>query len=335
MISIGFHSGARIRSVLFQLLRQCNYQCSHCSQAAPHVGHESIEPLPLEAVKLRLGRLKTFGLQRVRFTGGEPLLHPNLLQIIDYAKSCDLDTSIITNGARLRACARDLGEAGIDSVWISLYGSNDHAYAAVAQRNAPSHALCEAVETLVSNGVRVGVYCSISLSETDLDFSLLDRVVSRGVTHVKFMQLMEQGRLLDSEKHDFATLCKSSLEQVIAYRLRRPSVKISLSMRSGQLHEFLEAGFHVPVDLGCSAGSLDSWSVSVDGALKPCCLMMPSSTPDAANGRSAPTKPLRFFPSAERFVNQSSDANAACPALPHYGPHPSEEFICPLVYASA
>lgn len=99
-----------------------------------------------------------------------------------------------------------------------------------------------------------------------------------------------------------------------------------MSMRSGQLRDFMEVGFKVPEELGCTAGSPDSWSAGVDGKPKPCCLMMTEVV-----GKSAP---LRFTHFPGRVPTATASGIATCPALQHYGPHPSETFICPLAYAT-
>ena len=323
----------RIRSVLFQILRQCNYRCSHCSQDAPHIGRQTTAPVPQEMVRACLQEMKHLGLQRVRFTGGEPLLHPELPRIVFVAKTLGLDTSIVTNGALLCNRTEALVEAGIDFVWISLYGSSAAAYAAIAGRKPPAESLSEAVRVLALNTIKVGVYCTLQPGADKLGLSLLDKLVDQGATHIKFMQLMEQGRQIGADGHDPIEINKSILEQIRAYGERRPEVRISVSMRSGQLPTFIESGFRPQAELGCTAGSPDRWSISSDGEIQPCCLMMPLGRMEtsAADGAALP---LRFFSSSTRGPWQDPSGTDMCPALPLHAPKFPEQFICPLAYAT-
>lgn len=320
----------QIRSALVQLLRQCNYQCLHCSQAAPHVGDQRVEVVPVEIVKRRIDDLCTSGLKRVRFTGGEPLLHPQLAEIVAYAKSLSLDTSIVTNGILLRTTARDLIDAGLNAVWISLYGPNQDAYEAMAQRRAPVELFGSVIKSLSISGVRVGVYCTVDLELPNLDLSLLSELVLKGVTHVKFMQLMEQGRQLRSMYRAQPKLRRTALSEIARFRAANSHITIGVSMRSGQRGEFLAAGFDVPEFLGCTAGMPDSWSVGASGDRKPCCLMMASGELGTSIGQGAHF--LRRLP--HLGIQQFAGAQAkSCPALPEYRTDEQDEFICPLAYA--
>ena len=58
----------------------------------------------------------------VSLFGGEPLLYPDILPLVREIKARDLTCTVITNGGRLEALARDLVEAGIDSIAVSIDG---------------------------------------------------------------------------------------------------------------------------------------------------------------------------------------------------------------------
>src|SRR5262249_8179123 len=58
----------------------------------------------------------------VSLYGGEPFLYPDILPLIREIKGRGLTCTVITNGGRLEALARDLVEAGIDSIAVSVDG---------------------------------------------------------------------------------------------------------------------------------------------------------------------------------------------------------------------
>ena len=61
----------------------------------------------------------------VSLFGGEPLLYPDILPLVREIKKRGLTCTIITNGGRLEAYARELVEAGIDSIAISIDGPEE------------------------------------------------------------------------------------------------------------------------------------------------------------------------------------------------------------------
>ncbi len=60
------------------------------------------------------------GVGYVRFTGGEPLMHRDILDLVGIAKETDTRSSLITNGFSLPLMAKSLAEAGLDQVIVSI-----------------------------------------------------------------------------------------------------------------------------------------------------------------------------------------------------------------------
>lgn len=67
---------------------------------------------------------KSEGTRFVRFTGGEPLKHANILDFLRIAKGMDIKTSIISNGYYLPEMAEQLVEAGLSQIIVSIDGSS-------------------------------------------------------------------------------------------------------------------------------------------------------------------------------------------------------------------
>jgi molybdenum cofactor biosynthesis enzyme MoaA len=328
-------SNTAMRSVLFQLLRQCNYRCTHCSQNAPHVSEQDLRPVALASVQQRLDALCAVGVQRVRFTGGEPLLHPGIHAIVRHASGLGMDASVITNGSLLRPHAQSLAEAGIRSVWISLYGTHTAAYEVVAGRAAPVDSLREAVITLAPQGIQVGVYCPIQLEALDKDFSLLDTLAFAGAKEVRFIQFMEQGRLVSGPSASAQGAAQAGLRHIRAFRNRFSGVRVRVSVCSGQAPMFRAEGWQLPSFTGCWAGEPDSWAITDEGAVKPCCLMLTDDRPGVVHtARSAIQQRLRYIPIASVSHRADLAPGVSCPAMPTYRSESADTFVCPLVYAT-
>ena len=302
------------RSALVQVIRECNLACLHCSQSAPHSGSSPLRPISLDQYEARLSSLVDSGLRRVRLTGGEPLLHPQLEDLVGIGVRLGLNMSLVTNGILLERHAEGLSHAGLNGAWISLYGAGFAQYQRVAQRTPPAQGLKRAIGALRGLKVKVGIYCCLHSSVGKPDFSLLEELAGAGIDEVKFLQVMEQGRALSDR--DFGADLATTLAAIRNFGSRNPSVRIGVSMRSGQVQQFQSSGFFVPDYVGCVSGSPDSWTVDADGRVHPCCLFMGSSTaaiePDVGDGRAR---------------------MGCCPALPTYPAVPVDDFVCPLTYA--
>ncbi len=102
------------------VIRKCNLSCSYCNEF-----DKTSEPVPLSLLKDRAKKLKELGAFSICFTGGEPTIHPDLFELIRYARF-DLKflrTSMITNGFYLKKeLIEKLNEAGLQDMQISIDG---------------------------------------------------------------------------------------------------------------------------------------------------------------------------------------------------------------------
>ncbi|MBL7206888.1 MAG: radical SAM protein, partial [Candidatus Aenigmarchaeota archaeon] len=115
-------------TVYFRVTPFCNLKCIICDDWKPekHKERRLLENMLTkdEYIKI-IDDLADFGVQRLQFGGGEPLVRKEIFDIINYAKSKGLPTRILTNGYLLSKMdvAKKLSE-GIDEVWVSLDGPN-------------------------------------------------------------------------------------------------------------------------------------------------------------------------------------------------------------------
>jgi cyclic pyranopterin phosphate synthase len=107
------------RSVRLSLTDRCDLACIYCR---PHRQDGYLnERLDFEAWKTMMQGLIGAGVRRVRLTGGEPLLHRDLVRVVEYLSTLDLeDIAVTTNATRLEKLARPLRDAGMRRINISL-----------------------------------------------------------------------------------------------------------------------------------------------------------------------------------------------------------------------
>jgi cyclic pyranopterin phosphate synthase len=107
------------RSVRLSLTDRCDLACVYCR---PHKADGYLEDrLEVNAWKTMVEGLVRAGVRRVRLTGGEPLLHPDVVEMVRFLGTLGLeDLAITTNATRLERHARALREAGLMRVNVSL-----------------------------------------------------------------------------------------------------------------------------------------------------------------------------------------------------------------------
>jgi MoaA/NifB/PqqE/SkfB family radical SAM enzyme/membrane protein YqaA with SNARE-associated domain len=97
-------------------IRRCNLSCSYCAE---HDGHSL--PVPVDTMTRRVDRLAGLRASMLSFSGGEPLLHRHLDQIIAHAVSKGIFTELLTNGYLLTAeNIGRLNAAGLNRLQISV-----------------------------------------------------------------------------------------------------------------------------------------------------------------------------------------------------------------------
>src|SRR4051812_36114194 len=79
-------------------MRRCNLSCTYCNEY-----DEVSKPVSIETMKARIDDLARLGTTIVTISGGEPLLHPELDDLIRHMRSRNIITGMITNGYLLTA----------------------------------------------------------------------------------------------------------------------------------------------------------------------------------------------------------------------------------------
>jgi MoaA/NifB/PqqE/SkfB family radical SAM enzyme len=97
-------------------IRRCNIDCGYCNE------YDKVsEPVPTAVMKRRIDKLAELGTSVVAFSGGEPMLHPDLDDLLRHIRSRGMMAGLITNGyflvpKRIEA----LNRAGLDFLQISI-----------------------------------------------------------------------------------------------------------------------------------------------------------------------------------------------------------------------
>jgi MoaA/NifB/PqqE/SkfB family radical SAM enzyme len=98
------------------LTDRCNLDCSYCTEYDNSRSHPKLEDL-----KLWIKKIRDLGTMRIALVGGEPLMHPNVVEIVRYCRELGFATSVTTNGFLLtRKLLKELEDAGLQVMQISV-----------------------------------------------------------------------------------------------------------------------------------------------------------------------------------------------------------------------
>ena len=104
--------------VSWNATNECNLRCAHCYRDA---GSKKAEELSTDEGRALIDGIAEAGFKIMIFSGGEPVMRPDLFELVAYARGKGLRAVLGTNGTLIsRAVAEQLKEAGIMAVGISL-----------------------------------------------------------------------------------------------------------------------------------------------------------------------------------------------------------------------
>ncbi|HLG19516.1 MAG TPA: radical SAM protein [Bdellovibrionota bacterium] len=143
----------------------CNERCKFCYYIQTVKDRTKEKDLPTDEVKKRIAFIRRQGIETLEFTGGEPTIRNDLIDLVRYAKSLGFKSiSMISNAVRLaqpdyaKACV----EAGIDDFLISIHGSEAKSHDRVTEIPGSFDKAVQAVRHLTKYPVKVRANCVIS-----------------------------------------------------------------------------------------------------------------------------------------------------------------------------
>jgi GTP 3',8-cyclase len=151
--------GRGLRDLRISVTDRCNFRCRYCMPREVFDASYSFLPhaqiLTFEEI-VRLARVfATLGTQKIRLTGGEPLLRKNIVRLVAMLRDAlpAVDLTLTTNGSALKAHARALRDAGLDRVTVSLDSLDDATFRAMNDADFPVAKVLEGIEAASAAGL--------------------------------------------------------------------------------------------------------------------------------------------------------------------------------------
>ncbi len=178
--------------VVWNMTRRCNLRCVHCYAQA--LDRHFPDELTTAEGKALLDDLAAFGCPVVLFSGGEPLLRPDLMDLAAYAVDKGMRAVISTNGTLITPqVARELKYIGLSYVGISLDGMEEVNDRFRGVKGAFQKAL-EGIAACQEAGIKVGLRFTMNRRNASEIPAIFDLLESRDIPRVCFYHLVYAGR---------------------------------------------------------------------------------------------------------------------------------------------
>ncbi|HYC50947.1 MAG TPA: GTP 3',8-cyclase MoaA [Gemmatimonadaceae bacterium] len=189
--------GRSIEYLRISVTDRCNFRCVYCMPEAGLPWLPKSEILSYEEIAEVVGQLAPLGLRRLRITGGEPTIRPNLDELIRMLRGIPNieDVALSTNGVRLPQVASLYRDAGLDRVNISADSLRPDRIAKIARRNLGFDpvAAARAAQDAGLGPIKINVVVMRGINDDEiLDFA---RLTLAHEWHVRFIELMPVGDL--------------------------------------------------------------------------------------------------------------------------------------------
>ena len=191
--------GRRFRNLRVSLTAACNYACTYCvpdGKRLQAASHELSDQELVFAVRL----LKdAAGIEKLRITGGEPLLTPKFDTFLPSVMQLGLDdVSITTNGQLVMRKLRTILDSGLERINVSLDTLDPARFRAIA-RSGDLDTVLAGLEALRAAGLRIKInMVPMRTANADQILPMLDYCLERGF-ELRFIELMRMGHLKSSQ----------------------------------------------------------------------------------------------------------------------------------------
>jgi len=229
-----------LNMIYFYLTKGCNLRCRHCW--IEPVGETSHIELDFALFKSVIKQAKPLGLSGVKLSGGEPLFHKRIKDIIEFIQKEDLSLIVETNGVLCtEEMARIIRKCKNPFVSVSIDGIDEETHEWVRGVKGSFDRAIEGVRNLVRAGFSPQIIMTVMKKNKGQIESLVRLAESLGAGSVKFNLMQPAGRGEEMHKKGEA-LSIEELVKIGTWVETELSEKTKLSLHYGHPHAFRPLG---------------------------------------------------------------------------------------------
>ena len=191
--------GRPLRDLRISVTDRCNFRCRYCMPRERFgEGHTFLPKralLSFEEIEKFVRACIPIGLRKVRITGGEPLLRPNLHELVRMLGQTGVEVALTTNASLLAKHAATLADSGLDRVTVSLDALDPGIHSRMADCSIPVVDVLDGINSALEHDlgpVKVNCVVQRGVNESEVP-RLVRHFKGKGVT-VRFIEYMDVGR---------------------------------------------------------------------------------------------------------------------------------------------
>lgn len=187
-----------LRDLRISVTDRCNFRCSYCmprevfNEDYPYLAREEI--LSFEELEHLVASLIPLGIEKVRLTGGEPLLRRDFVKLVEKISAHDVEVAVTTNGVLLESQAEALAAAGLDRVTVSLDALDNETFQKMTDSDVDVSVVLAGIDAAIAAGltpVKVNAVVRRGVNEHAIQ-DLVNYFRGTGVI-VRFIEYMDVG----------------------------------------------------------------------------------------------------------------------------------------------
>ena len=190
--------GRRLHDLRISVTDRCNFRCVYCmpkdvfDSEYQFLSHADL--LTFEEIT-RLARIAVdHGVEKIRLTGGEPLMRRHIERLIEMLAKLDVDVTLTTNGSALAQKAQSLFDAGLDRITVSLDSLDDATFRAMNDVDFPVQKVLDAIDVAARVGFKpIKVNSVVKRGVNDRHVVDMARYFKGSGHIVRFIEYMDVG----------------------------------------------------------------------------------------------------------------------------------------------
>jgi cyclic pyranopterin phosphate synthase len=196
--------GRPLRDLRISVTDRCNFRCTYCmpkeifDQDYRFLRHADL--LTFEEVTRLTRAFVAHGVEKVRLTGGEPLLRKDVHKLVEMlvplktADGRELDIALTTNGSILARKARQLADAGLKRVTVSLDGLDDAVFRRMNDVDFPVKDVLDGIDAAAAAGLgAIKINMVVKRGVNDQEIVPMARHFKGSGHIVRFIEFMDVG----------------------------------------------------------------------------------------------------------------------------------------------
>lgn len=191
--------GRPLRDLRISVTDRCNFRCEYCMPkevfGLDHPFLPKNELLTFDEMERLVRLFVRLGVEKVRITGGEPLLRPHLHKWIERIGKIEgvKDIAITTNGSVLKYFAGPLFEAGLRRITVSLDSLSDERFGRMNGREVTVKRILEGIDAARDAGLAIKINMVVKKGVNDQDILPMARFFKERGDTLRFIEYMDVG----------------------------------------------------------------------------------------------------------------------------------------------